>query len=91
HRNTYDLWWVNLPQPIRITEIRHLGEIQARRLRITWDSSPGATYLLEQSENLTVWTPFGSEQPSKGTTTTVDVSLPNPAPDRLHIRVKRSQ
>jgi hypothetical protein len=42
HRDTYDLWWDDLPQPYDLLEVKYLGG-DPGRLQVSGESIPGAT------------------------------------------------
>jgi hypothetical protein len=72
----------------QITDIQHIAGVP-RKIRTTWQSEPGATYVLEQSTDMIFWQAFGGDLPSDGTTTSVEVELPSPPREELYLRAKR--
>ena len=71
-----------------ITEFQYLDGAPPK-LRITWQSQPGATYVLEQSADLNLWEEFGGELPSGGSATAVEVELAAPVSNEIFVRVRR--
>ena len=74
--------------PWEITGIEYLGGPNPK-LRISWQSEPGAVYGLERSTALSDWESFGADRPSGGTVTTTEVDLPIPGDDKLFLRLRK--
>jgi hypothetical protein len=76
------------PQPFAITSVTYLPGAPTK-VALTWTSGDGERFTVEQSAALGLWAPTGGEIPSGGTSTTTEVTLPDPAPAEIYLRVRR--
>ncbi|MDQ8181181.1 cadherin-like beta sandwich domain-containing protein [Pelagicoccus sp. SDUM812005] len=58
------------------------------KLSLTWQSESGASYIIEQSNNLEDWVPIDPEVPSAGDSTTSEFELSSPSEAPIFLRIK---
>ena len=76
------------PAGFAITNIELLDGI-VPKLRLTWESEPGATYTVEHLNEERSWESVGADQPSEGESTSVEVIL-SPSSDANLLRIKQN-
>jgi hypothetical protein len=73
--------------PFQITEIVREGNT----VTITWPSREGQSFIVEQTTDLESFEELTDGHPSGGETTSFEVTLPDPSPEELYLRVTREE
>jgi len=63
--------------------------VEGNKVTITWPSKDNQTFTVEQTTDLETFEELTDGHPSGGDETSFDLTLPDPAPEALYLRVKR--
>lgn len=74
-------------ESIAITDVEYING-SPTKIRISWQSEIGATYVIEKSTGLKIWATLGSDIASDGETTTTEIELETPIPNEIFLRLK---